>query len=171
VPEVPFDRDGENGVIACLRRRLECSSHAVLVVAEGAGQHQFAQEPHETDASGNVKLHDIGLHLKHRITAHFRDKGLELNLKYIDPSYNIRSVPANPFDAAYCIRLAHNAVHAAMSGRSELVVGRWHGRFVHVPMALAIRERNQVDPNGDLWMSVLESTGQPRDMTFSNQAV
>jgi 6-phosphofructokinase 1 len=89
---------------------------------------------------------------------------MELNLKYIDPSYNIRSVPANPYDSVYCIRLAHNAVHAAMSGRTEMVVGRWHGRFVHVPMALAIRERNQVDPDGDLWMSVLESTGQPKHL-------
>jgi 6-phosphofructokinase 1 len=87
---------------------------------------------------------------------------MELNLKCIDPSYNIRSVPANPYDSGYCIRLAHNAVHAAMSGRSEMVVGRWHGRFVHVPMPLAIRERYEVDPNGGLWTSVLESTGQPR---------
>ena len=85
--------------------------------------------------------------------------GMELNLKYIDPSYTIRSVPANAYDSGYCIRLAHNAVHAAMSGRTEMIVGRWHGRFVHVPMALAIRERNEVDPDGDLWISVLESTG------------
>ena len=72
-------------------------------------------------------------------------------------------MPANPYDSVYCIRLAHNAVHAAMSGRTEMVVGRWHGRFVHVPMALGIRERNSVDPAGDLWMSVLESTSQPRE--------
>jgi 6-phosphofructokinase 1 len=32
---------------------------------------------------------------------------------------------------------------------------------VHVPIPLAVRARNQVDPNGDLWMSVLEATGQP----------
>ena len=86
---------------------------------------------------------------------------MELNLKYIDPSYVIRSVPANPYDSVYCIRLAHAAVHAAMAGRTEMVVGRWHGRFVHVPMPLAISTRNQVDPDGDLWMSVLEATGQP----------
>lgn len=165
VPEVPFSLDGEHGVIACLQRRLQRCGHAVLVVAEGAGQHLVSEEHNDTDASGNIRLRDIGIYLKHRITAHFHSAGIELNLKYIDPSYNIRSVPANPFDAAFCIRLAHNAVHAAMSGRTEMVVGRWHGRFVHVPMALAIRERNQVDPNGDLWMSVLESTGQPRDMT------
>jgi 6-phosphofructokinase 1 len=88
--------------------------------------------------------------------------GKEINLKHIDPSYTIRSVPANAFDSVYCIRLAHNAVHAAMAGRTEMVVGRWHGRFIHVPMPLAIRQRNTVDPDGDLWMSVLESTGQPK---------
>jgi 6-phosphofructokinase 1 len=103
--------------------------------------------------------------LKKSISDYFSTHGLELNLKYIDPSYNIRRVPANPFDAVYCMRLAHNAVHAAMSGRTEMVVGRWRGRFVHVPMQLTTRDRNQVDPNGDLWLSVLESTGQPADMT------
>ena len=86
---------------------------------------------------------------------------MELNLKYIDPSYVIRSVPANPYDSVYCLRLAHNAVHAAMAGRTEMVVGRWHGRFVHIPMALAVSRRNQVCPDGDLWLSVLEATGQP----------
>jgi 6-phosphofructokinase 1 len=86
---------------------------------------------------------------------------MELNLRFIDPSYAIRSVPANAYDSVYCIRLAHAAVHAAMAGRTEMVVGRWHRRFVHLPMALAVSERNQVDPRGDLWLSVLEATGQP----------
>jgi 6-phosphofructokinase 1 len=164
IPEVPFELDGERGLLASLRRRLEASSHAVIVVAEGAGQDLFKGGSHGTDASGNTKLQDIGVYLRQRITDYFAAQGMELNLKYIDPSYNIRSVPANPYDSVYCIRLAHNAVHAAMSGRTEMVVGRWHGRFVHVPMALAIRERNQVDPDGDLWMSVLESTGQPKHL-------
>ncbi len=86
---------------------------------------------------------------------------LELNLKYIDPSYAIRSVEANPFDAVYCIRLAQNAVHAAMAGRTEMVVGRWRGRFIHIPMPLAVSRRNEVCPDGDLWLSVLDATGQP----------
>jgi 6-phosphofructokinase 1 len=164
IPEVPFDLEGENGLLAHVRRRLDRSGHAVIVVAEGAGQHLFDCGSGEADASGNAKLQDIGLLIKQCLTNDCKRRGVELNLKYIDPSYNIRSVPANPFDAVYCIRLAHSAVHAAMSGRTAMVVGRWNGRFVHVPMALTIRERNQVDPNGDLWMSVLESTGQPREM-------
>ncbi len=160
IPEVPFKLEGEQGLLACLRRRLERRGHAVIVVAEGAGQDLMAATQ-ATDASGNKRLSDIGVWLKDRISEDFQQRKLELNLKYIDPSYGIRSVPANPYDSVFCSRLAHNAVHAAMCGRTEMVVSRWHTRFVHVPMSLAIRERNCVDPNGDLWMTVLESTGQP----------
>lgn len=161
IPEVAFQLNGPGGLLPALQDRLLRRGHAVIVVAEGAGQTLLEESPAATDASGNTKLGDIGLFLKQSITAHFASQKIELNLKYIDPSYLIRSVPANPFDSVYCLRLAHNAVHAAMCGRTEMVVGRWHGRFVHVPIPLAIRARNQVDPNGDLWMSVLEATGQP----------
>jgi 6-phosphofructokinase 1 len=162
IPEVPFKLEGDHGLLAVLRRRLEQRGHAVIVVAEGAGQYLIDAGGNGTDASGNKKLVDVGPWLRDKITGHFKSIGVELNLKYIDPSYAIRSVPANPHDSVYCVRLAHNAVHAAMSGRTEMVVGRWHGRFVHVPIPLAIRQRYTVDPHGDLWMSVLEATGQPR---------
>ncbi len=162
IPEVPFELNGEGGLLAFLRRRLETRGHAVIVVAEGAGQELMDAAGHGTDASGNKKLVDVGPWLRDRITSHFKSINVELNLKYMDPSYSIRSVPANPHDSVYCMRLAHNAVHAAMSGRTEMMVGRWHGRFVHIPMSLAVRHRNLVDPHGDLWLSVLEATGQPR---------
>jgi 6-phosphofructokinase 1 len=103
----------------------------------------------------------VGLVLKNRIVNHFREKRIELTLKYIDPSYAIRSVPALPTDSVYCWNMARNAVHAAMAGNTEILIGRWHGRFVHVPLPLATRFRKQVDPNGDLWMAVVESPGQP----------
>jgi 6-phosphofructokinase 1 len=163
IPEVPFSLEGPNGLFNVLRRRLEARNHAVIVIAEGAGQELMQNSSPAKDASGNTVLGDIGSWLKEKIAAHFRSLPMEINLKYIDPSYAIRSVPANPHDSVYCIRLAHAAVHAAMSGRTEMVVGRWHGRFVHVPMGLAIRERYKVDPDGDLWMAVLEATGQPRE--------
>jgi 6-phosphofructokinase 1 len=162
IPEVPFALEGEGGFLNVLRQRIERRGHAVIVVAEGAGQDLLAAS-NGTDASGNTRLQDIGVYLKQRINDYFAGIGKECNLKYIDPSYEIRSVPANPYDSVYCIRLAHNAVHAAMSGRTEMVVGRWNGRFVHVPMAMAIRERYRVDTSGDLWTSVLEATGQPRE--------
>jgi 6-phosphofructokinase 1 len=160
IPEVPFHLDGEKGFLSVLKRRLERRGHAVIVVAEGAGQ-ELLPSSANTDASGNKKLVDIGVYLKDSITEFFKREKMELNLKYIDPSYAIRSVPANPYDSVFCTRLAHNAVHAAMSGRTEMIVSRLHMRFVNVPIPLAIRERNTVDPHGDLWMTVLESTGQP----------
>jgi 6-phosphofructokinase 1 len=160
IPEVPFKLDGPNGFLGELRKRIDKSGHAVIVVAEGAGQDLMGDHT-GADASGNAKLHDIGVFLKQKICEYFAGAGMELNLKYFDPSYFVRSVRSNPFDAVYCLRLAHNAVHAAMAGRTECIVSRWHGRFVLVPIPLAVRDRHCVDPNGDLWMSVLESTGQP----------
>jgi 6-phosphofructokinase 1 len=160
IPEVPFCLTGETGFLPCLRRRVRKQGHAVVVVAEGAGQELFDYDG-SVDASGNARLADVGRLLRDRIIADFGAAGTELSLRYMDPGYVIRSVPANGWDAVYCLRLAQAAVHAAMAGRTAMIVGRWHGRFVHVPIALATGSRNQVDPNGDLWMSVLEATGQP----------
>src|SRR6185436_7367516 len=117
--------------------------------------------PRATDASGNVRLADIGVVLRDKLISPFRRHRTELNLKYIDPSYHIRSVPASPADSVYCWNMARNAVHAAMAGNTNMLIGRWHGRFVHVPLALATRFRKQVDITGDLWSSVIESTRQP----------
>jgi 6-phosphofructokinase 1 len=161
IPEVPFALDGPDGFLEHLSRRVRARGHAMVVVAEGAGQEHLAPEPHSRDASGNLRLRDFGQYLRRRVADHFGAAGMEANLKYIDPSYTIRSVPANPYDSVYCIRLAHAAVHAAMAGRTEVVVGRWRGRFVHLPIPLAVSTRNRVDPEGDLWLSVLEATGQP----------
>jgi 6-phosphofructokinase 1 len=160
VPEVAVSLDGAAGFLACLRQRVERRGHAVIVVAEGAGQNLIARDG-ARDASGNARLADIGQLLRERIAGDFAVAGAELSLRYVDPGYAIRSVPANGYDAVYCLRLAQAAVHAAMAGRTGMVVGRWHGRFVHLPISLATGSRNQVDPNGDLWMSVLEATGQP----------
>jgi 6-phosphofructokinase 1 len=164
IPEVSLRLDGPSGFLACLERRLGTRHHAVIVVAEGAGQ-ELCAEPapgaRSTDPSGNVRLKDIGLVLRDRITRHFAERGVDITLKYIDPSYQIRSVPASPGDSVICWNMARNAVHAAMAGNTELIIGQWHGRFVHVPIPLATRFRKQVDLREDLWMSVLEATGQP----------
>jgi 6-phosphofructokinase 1 len=161
IPEVPFGLDGDEGLLAHVRRRVAGQGHAVVVVAEGAGQDLLTAVEHETDASGNTRLQDVASMLRHRLTDDFADHGAQLNIRYIDPSYQIRSVPANPYDSVYCVRLAQAAVHAGMAGRTGMVVGRWHGRFVHLPIQVATHHRNTVDPHGDLWLSVLEATGQP----------
>jgi 6-phosphofructokinase 1 len=164
IPEIPIRLEGELGLFEFLERRLSRSKHAVIVVAEGAGQELCAESDGSgplTDPSGNVRLGDVGVILKSEIVEHFRQKRVEVTLKYMDPSYHIRSVPASPTDSVYCWNMARNAVHAAMAGNTEVLIGRWHGRFVHVPMPLATRFRKQVDTHSDLWMSVVESTGQP----------
>lgn len=162
IPEVPFSLTGDGGLLACLRRRVADNGSAVVVVAEGAGQELLTASG--ADASGNAALADVGVFLKDRITADFRTAGVPLTLKYIDPGYTIRSVPAQATDSVYCVRLAQAAVHAAMAGRTDMVVGRRHNRFVHVPIAVAVSMRNQVAPDGDLWLSILESTAQPSEM-------
>ncbi|HEX4339686.1 MAG TPA: ATP-dependent 6-phosphofructokinase [Polyangiaceae bacterium] len=162
IPEVPIKLEGPGGLFAFLERRLASGLHALIVVAEGAGQDLCAEGSGAmTDRSGNVKLRDIGVVLRDSIVEHFREKRGDVTLRYIDPSYYIRSVPASPTDSLYCWNMARNAVHAAMAGNTEMLIGRWHGRFVHVPLPLATRYRKQVDTTSDLWMSVVESTGQP----------
>ena len=163
IPEVPFGLEGDDGLLCRVERHLREHGQVVIVVAEGAGQHLL--EASETkDKSGNDKLGDIGLFLKERITTKLSEVGLEPTVRYLDPSYAIRSVPANAYDSVYCVRLAHAAVHAGMAGRTQTVVVRWRRRFVHVPMALITGHRNEIDPDGDLWMSVLEATGQPAEI-------
>jgi 6-phosphofructokinase 1 len=160
VPEDPFSL---GGFFAALRERLEKRGHALIVVAEGAGQDLF-RHPDERDASGNVRLGDIGIFLRDAITGHFKELGTNVNVKYIDPSYTIRSVSATPHDSAFCLLLGHNAVHAGMTGRTNMVVGFWRGEFTHVPISLAVSRKKKIDPEGWLWSSVLASTGQPRSM-------
>ncbi len=159
-PESPFALEA---LLEALRVRLELRRHAVIAVAEGAGQDLMAGERNR-DASGNVLHQDIGLFLRDAIRAYFREIDVELNLKYIDPSYAIRNVPANAADSAFCLLLGHNAVHAAMAGRTNLVVGNWRGQFTHVPIRAAVAQRKQIDVDGWLWNAVLASTGQPHPL-------
>lgn len=159
IPEMPLVLEGDRGVHAYLERVLDRQGFAVVVVAEGAAQELLDQQGH--DKSGNKKLGDVGVFLRDNINEHFSSLGRQVTLKYIDPSYTIRSVPASPSDSVFCWNMARNAVHAAMAGNTEMLIGRWHGRFVHVPMQLATSGRKEVDVQEDLWMSVIEATGQP----------
>ena len=161
IPECDFDLDGEKGLLAHLEGRLEDRGHAVIVVAEGAGQKFFEDQPRETDPSGNVKLGDIGKFLRQRILEHFASREKEVYVRYIDPSYIVRSVPANVDDSLYCGNLGQNAVHAAMAGKTDMMVSLWNDRYVHIPLKSAILHRKRVRPNSRFWMSVLEATGQP----------
>lgn len=159
IPEVPFSLEK---VFAYLEERIITKRHAVVVVAEGAGQEHVPVEG--ADASGNKRLGDIGLFLETTITEYFEKRDIPITVKYIDPSYIIRSAPATPDDSVLCFQLAQNAVHAAISGRTGMVVGIWNGHFVHIPIQLSIKERKKIDPSNLLWQSVLDNTGQPRNL-------
>ncbi len=160
IPEIHFDLDGKNGLLAKLEERLKRRRHAVILVAEGAGQDFFDSAETQYDPSGNVKLYDIGLYLKERIQDFFNKRQMEISLKYIDPSYMVRSLPANANDHIYCSFLGRDAVHAGMAGKTNMIIGYWNNFFVNVPMKLTTAERKQVDPDGKIWQTVLESTGQ-----------
>ncbi|WP_305072870.1 ATP-dependent 6-phosphofructokinase [Propionivibrio sp.] len=160
VPEVPFVLDGEDGFLVALKERMLRRAHAVILVAEGAGQHLMAGGEDKYDASGNLKSKDIGIFLRDRIESYFKAEGIPFALRYFDPSYMIRSVPACADDAVLCDFYARNAVHAAMAGKTGLVIGQHHGVFTHVPIGLLASQKKQLDLNSPAWLGVLASTGQ-----------
>ncbi len=160
IPEIDFDIQGPGGFLEALEKRLLNTGHAVIVAAEGAGQKYFSEEKSERDESGNIRLKDIGLLLKQEILAYFKIKNTDVSLKYIDPSYMIRSLPANANDSVFCGFLGRDAVHAGLAGKTKLLIGHWNNHFVHIPLAASVGKRKQVQPHGKLWRTVLEATGQ-----------
>ncbi len=169
IPEVPFELDGPNGFLHHLEERLRKRHHAVIVVAEGAGQDLLESEG-GTDDSGNKKLADIGIYLRDKMSAYFKSIGMHINLKYIDPSYQIRSAPAAAIDSIYCERLGNNAVHAAMAGKTKLIIGLVHNKFVHLPISVVTSKRNYIDPEGSLWRDCIDATSQPILMVNDKEA-
>lgn len=161
IPEYPFVLEGENGLLMALERRFAMGKdHAVIVVAEGAGQDLIKDEKVERDASGNILKKDIGTYLQRHIEAHFKKKNIECSVKYFDPSYAIRSIPARGTDAILCHLLAVNAAHAAMAGKTNCVIGKVGENFVHVPISLATKERQKLDIHSSLWKGVMNATRQ-----------
>jgi 6-phosphofructokinase 1 len=161
VPEIPFPLQGEQGLLAALERRLRARGHAVIVVAEGAGQHLFADGPQRRDASGNLLHQDIGVFLRDKIQEHFAQRKLPIALKYFDPSYFIRSVPASTYDRFLCDQMARSAVHAAMAGKTGVMIGSASDHFVHIPIPAVVTQTKAMDISGNLWRAVLQATAQP----------
>ncbi|HNW78487.1 MAG TPA: 6-phosphofructokinase, partial [Candidatus Competibacteraceae bacterium] len=159
IPEIPLHLDGEQGFLAALKRRILQRAHALVVVAEGAGQDLLASTQ-DSDASGNAKLQDIGPFLRARIEQYFQAEQIPVTLRYFDPSYLIRSVPADAEDSILCDFFARNAVHAAMAGKTGLVIGLLHDSFIHVPIDLLVSQKKRLDLNGPGWRAVLAATGQ-----------
>ncbi len=160
VPEVPFTLDTPGGFLPALRQRMLKRGHALIVIAEGAGQN-LLQSSTERDASGNAKLADIGLFLREKVEAYFKAQKISVTVRYFDPSYIIRSVPADAEDAILCDLYARNAVHAAMAGKTGLVIGYLHNEFIHVPIELLSTQQKRLSPEGMAWNAALAATGQP----------
>ncbi|MGE0021984.1 MAG: ATP-dependent 6-phosphofructokinase [Draconibacterium sp.] len=161
IPEVPFKLDGEGGFLSVLKKRILARKHALIVVAEGAGQDLLAQKEAGRDASGNALLNDIGIYLRDEIVDFFKNEKIPIVMRYIDPSYLIRSSPANAEDSILCDMFARSAVHAAMAGKTGLVIGYLHDKFIHVPIELLASQVKTMDTSGFVWRAVLASTGQP----------
>ncbi|MBN2347224.1 MAG: ATP-dependent 6-phosphofructokinase [Bacteroidales bacterium] len=164
IPEMDFELYGPNGFLKILKDRLNRKHHALIVVAEGAGQNLFENEERKSDLSGNVKYKDIGIFLKERIEEELLKENFPFTLKYIDPSYIIRSAAANANDSLFCNLLAQNAIHAAMAGRTDFVCGFWNSQFTIVPIPVTVKERKKISLEGELWSNVLETTGQPKSI-------
>ncbi len=164
VPEMDFDLHGPRGFLKTLRARLDRKQHALIVVAEGAGQNLFEDQTFEKDASGNTLHKDIGIYLREKIKEDYDSRKYRYALRYIDPSYIIRSAPATADDSKFCSQLAQYAVHAAMAGKTDFIVGNWNGHFTLLPIPIAVKERKKIDLNSELWRSVLDATGQPESM-------
>jgi 6-phosphofructokinase 1 len=165
VPEVPFQLEGKRGFLTALQQRILKRGHAVIVVAEGAGQEQLEKGENRRDASGNMKLKDIGLFLRERIEQWFKKRKIPIVMRYFDPSYFVRSSPANSEDSILCDMYARHAVHAAMAGKTGLIIGYLHNQFIHVPIGLLGTQRKRLEPDGPAWSAVLATTGQAHSFT------
>ena len=165
IPEIPFRLEGEGGFLPMLAERVSKRGHAVVLVAEGAGLEHMIEGEMKYDESGNIMYSqmskDIGLFLRDKIIDYFKKNNIPVNVKYIDPSYIIRSVPANANDSLFCNDLGRSAVHAAMAGKTDMVVGLWHNMLTHVPLAAATAGKKKVTSESHLWLAVTEATGQP----------
>jgi 6-phosphofructokinase 1 len=161
VPEVPFKLEGTNGFLETLKKRILNRKHALIAVAEGAGQDLLNGADSKRDASGNILLNDIGIYLREQIENYFKAEQIPVVMRYIDPSYIIRSSPANAEDSILCDLFARNAVHAAMAGKTGLVIGYLHDKFIHVPIELLASRTKTMEPGGLAWKAVLAATGQP----------
>lgn len=171
IPESPFELEGKDGFLPHLLKRLERKQHAVIIIAEGAGQYFFENKSTEYDSSGNLKHNNIGIFLRDKITAYAKENNFELAIKYFDPTYLIRSIPAHGTDAVFCILLAQHAVHAAMTGCTDMIVGFCNNDFMHVPIELAVSERKKVDTKGALWRGLIEITNQPDFQSDHNSSL
>jgi len=166
IPEVPFHT---LTLMRHLKYKLAEKGQAIIVVAEGAGVQLGSGG--QKDKSGNPIFLDIGQYLKKSIADYFSEEKFEYNLKYIDPTYMIRSIPANATDSIYCSFLAQNCVHGVMAGFTGFTVGLINTHYAYLPIYEVTTFPKHVNPTGRMWYRLLESTQQPDFSSISNMFV
>ncbi|KAJ0017980.1 hypothetical protein Pint_09649 [Pistacia integerrima] len=166
IPETEFYLEGKGGLFEFLENRLKENGHAVLVVAEGAGQDMIPRtdaQKEERDESGNLVFLDVGSWMKSELKKWWdRDHPDELfTVKYIDPTYMIRAVPANATDNLYCTLLAHSSIHGVMAGYTGFVCGPINGNYAYIPLEEVAQAKHEVDTRDHKWAWVRSVTNQP----------
>ncbi|KAK8793513.1 hypothetical protein WA158_004872 [Blastocystis sp. Blastoise] len=164
IPEVPVVFDDpefpEYSIIPYIESILKLKKHCVIVVSEGV-QIQGVQGS-GTDESGNKRYADVGKFLKDYLTSTFAERGNPVSVKYIDPSYMIRTTPANAFDSQQCLILAENVVHGVMAGYTGFTVGLCNNRTVYIPIEmLTDNSPRYLYPFGRTYERVVNITNQP----------
>jgi 6-phosphofructokinase 1 len=166
VPESKIILEGENGILPFLLKQVRKKKYAVVVVSEGAGQDIVEATDMTEKGSGNKVLAPIAEYIRDKISDYFEKEGEDTRMKYIDPSYMVRGVPANSSDSLYCSELAQNAVHCSMAGFTGFSVGLVNNTLVMIPIPLLTatspRMMSLQKKGGEIWNRVIAMTGQPR---------
>jgi 6-phosphofructokinase 1 len=157
IPEVEFQL---RQLVEYLRDRFKTRDHCLIVCAEGAGQN-LVGDSGRTDKSGNKVFNDIGEYLKENLSKELKALKIQHTVKYIDPSYSIRAGVANSSDSILCTLYAQMAAHAAMAGKTDMMVGMLNGRYVHLPLSKVTQGKKNVDVLGFTWQGFLDATGGP----------
>ena len=157
IPEIPFNLYGENGLLDFIFQRMQVKEHCVIVVSDGA---RFSVKDYKT--SNGRPVEDIGLVIKKEIIEKSEELGIEVNLKYMDPTYVVRAVPANEYDCNLCAKLAESAVHCAFAGFTNFSVGMINNKPCMIPLEkMCGKSERKVEFNSDDYLMLLASTGQP----------
>ncbi|KAJ7526003.1 hypothetical protein O6H91_17G077200 [Diphasiastrum complanatum] len=164
IPEVPFFLHGEGGLLEFMEQRLKANGHAVIVMAEGAGQDLIPREGENSiDDSGNVANLDIGPWLSKQLKQWWKEKYPDrlFTVKYIDPTYMVRAIPSNATDTIYCTLLAHSTIHGAMAGYTGFVGGVVNGNYCYIPLDQVAQAKHFVNVNDHTWAWVRSVSNQP----------
>ena len=154
MPEKSFSVDA---LLRYVNEKLDEKDHCILVVAEGVNTRVV-------DGNGPVTVDgDVGPWLCAQLKANLES----ISLKYVDPSYAVRSAPSNAADTIFCSRLAQHAAHGALGGSTAFAVGTVNTHYVEIPLQDFANRAAVCAVTGRIFGDLVRSTGQP---AFDNDA-